>query len=168
MASPALFPLANYTFANSTTASISITSIDQTYKDLILIINGGATVTGDNIRYTFNSDSGANYSGAYLTTNGTGSTATTYSASAYGLLFSSGNYTTSTTNFTTIEMNIKDYTNTNLNKIVLSTDNNGEARSEIIASRWASSSAITSMQLTCPGTLRFTTGTTVCLYGVKG
>lgn len=53
--------LATYTVSGSSTNSITISSIPNTYTHLVLIINGGATINGVDPRLQFNGDTGSNY-----------------------------------------------------------------------------------------------------------
>lgn len=151
----ALIPLAHTTLGASA-ATVTFSSIDQSYKDLVLVMNtldvsGAGTVPVIN----FNSGATANYS--YVSMNGAGSgtssKVTSGTAGTMGQIGSSnvGNVAT-----------IFDYSATDKHKTILLRKS---AADEIVAMRWGSTAAITSIQLSVPSD-SFASGSTFALYGV--
>lgn len=162
MPTPTYTPLATTTLG-SNAASITLSSISQSYRDLILVINGSVNTGAANIVVKFNGDSGSNYN--RVTMSGTGSSFATASGAniselqvtEYGYL----DTTYSTVNVT----QIMDYSATDKHKAVLARANNAANGVTAVAGRWASTSAITSIVLTFQSS-SLATGSTVSLYGI--
>jgi hypothetical protein len=144
-------PLANVTLGSSA-SSVTFSSINQTYRDLVLILSG--TSSGGDILLQLNGDTNnANYS--WVSMRGDGSAASSSSGNGPIVMFSlAGNST----------INIMDYSATDKQKTFLTrfdhTSNGTNAR----AIRWANTAAITSMTLT---NATFPAGFTMALYGVS-
>jgi len=145
-------------------ASTSITSIAGTYKNLQLIISAPAATSNFNLRIQFNTDTGSNYRHCLISNNsasivsGTGTSAlitpdTLLSTGAvYGFALVIDDYASSS-HWKHFVCNGNGNTNTPI------------AFSSISVGGWASTSAITSIQiLTSAGTFN---GGTYTLYGVK-
>jgi hypothetical protein len=151
-------PLATITLGSSG-ASVGFSNIPATYRDLILIIAGNASVTSE-VQLRFNNDSGNNYS------------------CIRGLGFTGGPYTDSFTNQSstyamssigtsqsTVIFQIMDYSSTDKHKTLV-------ARSMIPVSdvvmgtaRWANTAAINRITVLL-STGNYAAGTTFSLYGV--
>jgi len=63
-------PIATTTLSTST-ATVSFTSISNSYTDLLIIANVKQVASNNSLRFRFNSDSGSNYSSTYVYGNGT-------------------------------------------------------------------------------------------------
>ena len=156
-------PLANVTLG-STASSVTFSSIPATYRDLILVITSKTATTPTDIRGRFNSDTGANYNRVAMATqsNSVVSFSNTGLDSFYiwGTGDSAGAWGVAT-------MNIMDYSATDKHKTILSRGNalGGFAEVEAQATRWASTSAMTSILL-FPATSSFAIGSTFNLFGV--
>ena len=140
---------------SSTAASVTFSSIPQTYRDLQLVIVN--SITGGQGIYSlrFNGDASANYSFVQFF-GGASSSATGSNSARIG--YQNGNLAINLTH-------IMDYTATNKHKTILSQDNAANFSNRMSAARWQSNSAITSM--TCVidvGT--FAAGSTFTLYGI--
>lgn len=160
---PALVALANTTLG-SDTATVTFSSISQSYQDLYLVVVGKAS-SGFNQGIRFNSDTGANYSHLRLT----GENGTLASVTAAGVtrgLISYLSFNNSTVGAAFIH--ILDYARTDKHKTTLSDAHSGSSTQiALICNRWASTSAITTVTLVNDsGTYR--AGTTFALYGVRG
>ena len=160
MGTPTYTALAEITLGSSAT-SVTFSSISQAYRDLVLVIRPFLTVPGNSPRVQFNSDTGANYNIVVL--RGTGS-------SALSNAYSNFNYTWIT--FTGVDttagnaiLNIMDYSATDKHKTILSRSNNPENGLDMMASRWASTAAITSVTIFGDG-YSFSSGTTMAIYGI--
>jgi hypothetical protein len=158
MPTPTYTPLATVTLGSSVTA-VTFSSIPATYRDLILITDGSVTVSAQNLRLRFNADSGNNYTGVIMFGTGTTTGSQTYSA---GPQVDVGGLFTSQTSVIT---SIMDYSATDKHKTILSRYSNGSNEVGAFASRWASTSAITSIEAFIQGNA-YVSGTTLSLYGV--
>lgn len=152
-------PIATVT-ATGGSSILVMSSIPQTYTDLVLIVNGNTSVD-DEFRLRFNSDSGNNYRVLFMYGNGSSVAATEYAGTNYAQM--GGIYTTGTRTGSNI-INIFSYSNTNMNKTVVSTANSGNY-TQFRTNTWRSTSAITQIDAyVANGT--FTNPTTLTLYGI--
>jgi len=134
------------------TSIVTFGSIDQSYNDLVFVIDNVGALQQGVIR--FNSDSGSNYE--YLMMKGDGSTATGDSGGASGI------FTMPTTEVALSRHHIFDYSATNKNKSVLGT---GAGANGVLAqvAKWKSNNAITTVTYTIGS---MTVGATISLYGI--
>lgn len=158
----------------ATAASVTFSSIPQTYTDLILKISARSTSTAGsdiyaNLKIQFNSDTGNNYNG--ILTFGTGTTTGSGSyASQSGNLFSyaNGNVTTAST-FSNGEIYIPNYTGSNqkVSSVDCVIENNATTGFvEFAAERWTGTSAITTIDVvSLYGS--HTADSNFYLYGIK-
>jgi hypothetical protein len=149
-------PLATVTLGSSTSA-ITFSNIPATYRDLILILDGTASV-GINGSVYFNSDTTAsNYS--YTRMNGNGST--TSSNSGTNIWFDLQ------TSRSMVRIEIIDYSATNKHKTSLSRWDNPSSVVGATSIRWANTAAVTSLQVKdTNNAATFASGSTFSLYGV--
>lgn len=146
------------TTLGSAASSVTFGSIPATYRDLRLVINGTATVSG-NIFIRFNGDSSGSYS--YVQAYGDGTSAASSSAASQTADASGVFYT----NPGVATYDIMDYSATDKHK---SNINRGSTAGNLVvmsAGRWASTSAITSIVVS-HGSGSYATGTTFSLYGI--
>ena len=154
-------PLANTTLA-SAVSSITFSSIPATYRDLIIVLQGGSSAS-QNVSLRLNADSGANYSCQFLAGNGSAATATSATSQTGAFLTQTAQPTT--TSSTQININIMDYSATNKHKTILSRAVNAALGTDAFVNRWANTAAVTSVTIfLSSGTLAI--GTTVALYGI--
>lgn len=155
----------------SNTASVTFSSIPQTYQDLVLVINGSSTVLAFG-RVIANND----YS-TYRYVLGNDYNNNTYSEAAgqEGFAFMTSSYS-NTGKRALVIMNIMDYSKTNKFKTALTrtnTPNPGQISPtttggvEMSASVWASTSAISSLTIFAAGA-SWETGSSFYLYGIAG
>jgi hypothetical protein len=152
-------PLANITVSVAA-ATITFSSISQSYRDLVLIGQGlSLSASGINIRY--NGDSGSNYNQIVMFGDGGSASASSSSAqTAYQV----GRFDGST--LADFQANIMDYAATDKHKTSLHRYNSASVLTAARVGRWASTSAITSFVLSLDaGT--FAAGSTFALYGVS-
>ena len=149
-------PLATTTLGASA-SSVTFSSIPADYRDLVLVINGANSGSQD-LKFIFNSDTGASYSrvAMYGQSSGIGS----FSENGQN----AGLWASVQTVPNTVIANIMDYSATDKHKTALVRSNNAGDRVRAYAGRWASTSAITSIQLDPTGT-SWQAGTTISLYG---
>jgi hypothetical protein len=144
------------TTLGSTASSVTFSSISGSYRDLVLVINGGVTGNAD-FFVRLNSDTG-NASGVYMYGNGS-SAASFTEATPVWTMWTSGRI------YNAI-FQVMDYPATDKHKTILGRVNAAEGITVAGAVRWASTSAVTSLQV-ATGANAMTSGTTLSLYGVK-
>ena len=157
MPTPTYTPLANITLGSSA-SSVTFSTIPATYRDLVLVVNGSANGT-DPIRARVNGDTGANYSRQVM--RGIAGTASALVGTGSEFVFSSS---VSINERFLFSIQFMDYSATNKHKTVLSRAN-AEGQVDARASRWANTSAITSIQIYVSGN-EMNSGTSLALYGI--
>lgn len=149
-------PLATTTLSSSAT-SVTFGSIPQGYRDLAIVINGVNSGSQD-LKFIFNGDTGANYSRVFMA----GQSGQYFSFSENGQ--NAGFWSSVQTVDNTVIANIMDYSSTNIHKSAIVRNNNAGNRVRAYFGRWASTSAITSIQLD-PTSSSWQSGTMLSLYG---
>jgi hypothetical protein len=163
MSAPAMQAIANITLS-AATASVAFSNIPQGYRDLKIIST--IALSGDISTYMqFNNDVGANYNSVRILGNGSSATSYANSNSSTALAFGISNATAQTTLTTNVIFEVLDYSITNKHKSTISRVNDAASESMVVAGRWSSTSAITSIQCIA-GSGTFSTGSTFTLYGV--
>jgi len=164
-------PLATTTFASAAT-SYTFSSISSSYTSLILIVNNQMSgASGFKLR--FNGDTASNYN--QLQQTGYGSTATitpgyvSSATSIYNNLVFGDSTTTDV--FTSNIIEINNYQNTNMYKMVLwryGTNTTDTNRGEVghIGGQWRSNTAINAIEVSAWNAVNFTIGTSMTLYGI--
>lgn len=158
-------PLAS-TLVGTATTTVTLSNIPQGYKDLQIRGMTLGSVTAQDVKLQFNSDTATNYSIHYTQGNGTAASAAGLASQTYIEIGITGT-TTSPSVFIT---DILDYTNTNKNKTVrswLGYDNNGSGYAIFFSGLWRSTAAITSITLTAFSG-NFNANSRFSLYGLKG
>lgn len=151
-------PIASQTLSNSSSSSVTFSSIPQTYTDLILVANGTSTSLFT-LQMRFNSDASNNYWTNYF--NGTGSAAASGRQGAMNTILLGEFYPTNNTNI----VQISNYTNsTNYKMVSAQANNSGYVQS--LTGLWLATSNITRIDLTSGGP-EFVSGSTFTLYGIK-
>lgn len=158
MPTPQYTALANVTLG-STASTVTFSSISQSYRDLVLVFVGSGT-SGANLALRANNDSSSSYPlvrmFGYSGGASSGSGSETY-------FYCSG---VSTSGNSQIKVDIMDYSATDKHKTALvAFDQYGDTTMRV-ATRWPSTSAITSLNLSLTAG-SFTSGSTFALYGVK-
>lgn len=155
-------PLANITLS-SNTASVTFSSISQAYKDLIIIMNYSTTASTGPV-VTFNGSS-SGYTYVVADGNGTGTSSYQVTGDAY---FPIDSNTGSDTAIQNAIINILDYSVTDKYKPCSVRRNKANARVNMAAWTWQSTSAITSITLNSfANTGIWASGTSFALYGVS-
>jgi hypothetical protein len=162
MPTPTYDLIASTTLAAST-SSVVFGSLPSTYRDLVLVINGKTTRSGNenDIRVTFNSDTGSNYS--YVTMGGNGSSALSYQSGSIAYI-PVPNAGTSATAISILQ--IMDYSATDKHKTVIAKGDSAAWFASATIGRWASTTALTSISFISSVTGDIASGTTASLYGV--
>jgi hypothetical protein len=159
--------LGNTTLATAS-ASVTFSSIPGGYKDLVLVVTGTKTVSGvAGLRVQANSDTGNNYRVVNMEGDGTSASSATSSPNDY--IEGSNSRTFSTVSVASASVVIFDFSATNKHKSVLSRSSRAdgtEGYAYASCSRWASTSAITSL-LAYSSSGNFAAGSTFRLLGVN-
>ena len=158
MATPAWVPLASTTLSSSA-SSVTFGSIPSGYRDLVVVINWtNSSSTGSNVGLRFNSDSGSNY--PHVAMYGDGSS-TNYASGTqpYAYVFYGA---TTAEQMATVQ--VLDASATDKHKTSLSRSGGGSYRTYAWASRWANTSAITSIEV-LNSAVNFSAGSTFSLWG---
>jgi hypothetical protein len=165
-----LVALQTVTVGAGGSASITFSSIPQTYNDLVVKYSGRSTyaLSASDVYMTFNSST-TGYSGKLLygTGSGTGSASQTSGSSFNWTGFIPGANATSST-FGNNEFTITNYSGSNYKSLSVDgvSENNGtEAYQALVANLWSNTEAITSITLT-PAYGNFAQYSTATLYGV--
>jgi hypothetical protein len=153
-------------------ATVTFSSIPQTYTDLVLVSNlkhsfaGSLGVRADFVQ--FNSDTATNYSATQLYGNGT-SAVSTRTTSATGITTTAS--MASATSFMPCILQIFNYTNATTYKTVLvrtgNADDSNYGSSAFVGLWRATPAAITTIDFKATSTYVWKTGSTFTLYGIK-
>lgn len=154
-------PIATITLASSS-ASVTFSSIPQTYTDIVLVINGqSSNGSAGYVGTVFNGDTSALYSTNRLLADGSSVSTNRYS----GQNFTLGGTMWGTIG--TVIHHIQGYSNTATFKTFLTRDNNAANRIGVTVSLYRSTNAITSVLSNCPDGSGFAAGSSFTLYGIK-
>lgn len=153
-------PIATQTLA-SAAASITFSSISGSYTDLIIIASHKATANPNYLYITLNGDTASNYSFTNLSGNGSAAASVRSTSITAG-----GGGSVAATNFTVSVLNFQNYANTTTYKTMLNRNGTADVGTEVTASLWRSTAAITSILLSYYGN-DFATGSSFTLYGIK-
>jgi hypothetical protein len=160
---------ATYEFIASQSASglnVTFTSIPQTYTDLVLVMQLAQTSGSDGVDIRVGNgtiDTGNNYGWRAL--NGSNSTASTQVVIPYPAY--EGGLSNSTT-WSSIEVNLLGYTNTNIKKFFLGHGNNTNwSNTSVRAGYWDNTAAINTIRISNGGGVNQDTAGKYTLYGIK-
>jgi hypothetical protein len=145
-------------------SSVTFSSIPATYRDLQVVVSFAMSGTGSASRLRFNGDTGANYSGVWMGGQGS-STASGTETGATGsrvIGYSVG----PTTGQQTFTLSVMDYSATDKHKSAVSRFSDAGGDVQATATRWASTSAITSVTIYDVLGQSFVTGSTFAIYGI--
>lgn len=154
---------------NTTTATVTFSSIPSTYTDLFLVVNPLSTNNRDVI-LRFNGDTGSNYSITFMSGFGGGSPSsstgrTTNQGFMYADYYGPSNLTQSIR-----QINIMDYANTTTHKTALMRSSNPATYPsggvDILVGLWRSTAAINTVAVSLSAD-SFLTGSVFKLYGIE-
>lgn len=161
---PATYEPIATTTLGSNTASVTFSSIAATYTDLVLVTSVQNNSGGNRgMQIILNADTATNYSGTYLTGDGTSATSGRSSSVAYLDTFA----TVPGASFAVCIFNVQNYANTTTFKTVISRSGAAATNARTAASLWRSTSAINSIKFQLGGADLYLTGSTFTLYGIK-
>jgi hypothetical protein len=157
-------PLANLTLGSSAT-SMTFSSIVGTYRDLLLVCSFiNATADGDYVAVKINNDTGSNYNSVTMLGNGSAASSANYASSTLGWLTVGGGFDLTRGQ---LQTTFFDYAQTDKHKSFITRNGTSSRGVEAIGSRWASTSAITSLNIYSVNGWSFAAGSTFALYGVS-
>ena len=163
MATPTYIPIA-ITTLTSATSSVSFNGITQDFRDLVLVAEYVVDTNSLGFAMRFNGDSSSTYETVYAW--GTGSSALSGTRSQ---TYIRNSLLPDDTDRAFAIANIMDYSATDKHKTALVRFNSADKPDvEMIAGRWPSTSAITSITLTDLGSGDFASGSTFSIYGIAG
>lgn len=139
------------------TPTITFSGIPNTYRDLILTIDGSLSGT---IRLRFNGDEGSNYS--FVSAAGNNNN-TPYSAFGTTTFVNPAPDFGVNTQFDT-SFQIMDYSATDKHKMVLVRHGMSAQSPNMVAARWANTNAISTLQVSASANA-YSVGTNISLYG---
>lgn len=154
MATPTYDPIASTTLSSSA-SSVTFSSLDTIaagYRDLIIV--GRFESAGANTLCRINSDTGNNYNHVLMFAAPSAGSYTQSSADRFVLDFGAS----------MLIMQVFDFAQTDKHKSILARSDYPASATGAASCRWASTSAVTSIQLYVGGT--FAAGSTFSLYGI--
>lgn len=156
------------TTLSSDTTQIDFTSISSSYTDLVLVVDQIQTTnTGSSynaLRMRINSDTSVNYS--YTSIEGNGTTISTNRDNNDYMYVGFAPQTSATTKGQLISHFIN-YGNTTTYKTVLHRANATAFGTQARVHTWRSTSAISTISILFDGTVKYKSGMTITLYGIK-
>lgn len=164
MATNTYVELDRTTVSGTSTNSVTFSSIDGSYTDLVLVINAGATATGCGITYRLNSDTSSLYSVTGL--RGNGSSASSFRQTGNDQVTVSNFSEPPTTGGGVYIVNFQNYSNTTTFKTSISRGNNASSGVDAFAGLYRSTNAITSVTILITGG-NFNSGSNFSLYGIR-
>lgn len=160
MPTPQYTALANVTLS-STASSVSFQSINQSYRDLVLVMNTALTSSASVFLWLNSDTTSSNYPNVWM--QGNGSSTSSGTSLPGGVRISVTNYSTGPA---TSRVDFMDYKATDKHKTMLVRHDLSSAETVAVASRWTNTNAITDIGIIPAGTT-FATGSSFALYGVK-
>lgn len=161
-------PIATTTLANSTTAVVTFNSISGSYTDLVIVVGNLVTQQANQTIGIYFNGSTSGYSYTYL--NGNGSSASSGRATSANKINAGFTAGTSTSNPSTLLVNVMNYSNSTTYKTALlrlSQERNGSGEVDAIVGLYPSTSAITSLSFALnDSSSYFTNGTVFTIYGI--
>lgn len=155
-------PIATITLA-SASATVTFSSIPQTYTDLVFTSVWGPTA-GDDLYLQFNGDAGANYSTTWI--GGTGTTAASGRKTSDTGVQPRTPINQASTITTIYNVDIMNYSNSTTYKTTLGKYRYTTGFAEADVGLWRNTAAITSLTFRCNAST-FVAGSTFTLYGIK-
>lgn len=154
------YDLLDSTTLSSATNSVTFSSIDQTYVDLVLTIYAKRSSAGD-IKLYYNSDADNNYETINMLSDGSSTTANNIGRNH--ILLSPGSTTTAI-----VTANIINYTATDQLKETLGRSDDGTNKTVASVTQWNKSPIAAINKIEIRGGSNFDAGSTFSLYGIAG
>ena len=159
-------PTSTYVALATTTLASAASSVTfgslPSYRDYIVVINWtNSSSTGSNVGLRFNADSGSNYPHIAMYNDGTSTPNFTSGTQSFAYVFYGA-----TTSEQMATCQIMDGSATDKHTTVLSRSGGGSYRAYAWVSRWANTSALTSIEVVNTS-VNFTAGSTISLFGIE-
>jgi hypothetical protein len=149
----------------SATSNITFSGIDQTYTDVVIVVQAAVTSGSVALRMQFNSDTGANYSSTWLSGTGSAAISSRTTGTTYMKIDEySGMNTTLGGGLNTI--NVMNYSNATTFKTALTRPSRADLGVDAVAGLWRNTAAINSITLLTSSST-FVAGSTFDLYGIS-
>lgn len=161
MATPT-YELIDSTVLGSSASSVTFSSIDQSYRDLIITVSS-TTLSGGYRYCQINSDTGNNY--PYVVAYGTGSSTGSYTATGNRIYQDWASSASATVAL--VQWQILDYSATDKHKPILTRASDSGVIDSMFANRWANTSAVTQLDIAVNGS-SFAAGTIIQIHGIAG
>lgn len=165
-------PTATYDLLDSTTlassaSSVTFTSIDQSYRDLIIVFLGKQATDRGRLYMYLNSDTGANYNEVWIAGQGSFDTANDDFNFNAGIITPYIDLQDDNDNLVILQL--MDYSQTDKNKSWLVRNDRAASGTVASAGRWANNSAINTIKFEPqqPAEL-LAAGTKIEIYGIAG
>jgi hypothetical protein len=157
--------LANATLGSSA-ASVTFSSINGTYRDLMLVLRGVGVNSQVQCLITVNSDTGTNYT--YVSAGGDGTVTNSYSGTGITSisLGQANTFVDATGGGWSAILNFMDYSATDKHKNILVREIESTKGVDMYTQKWSSLSAITSLSIAL-NSGSWNSGSNFALYGVK-
>lgn len=158
-------PIATTTLSTAA-STVTLSSIPQTYTDLVIVSQPISTSSEAIVYIQFNSIGGTSYSSTYVYGSGSAASSGRRSSSGLGVIAENA-YATSTAGNTIFITNIFNYANTTTYKTYLSRGNRVDSQgAEAMVGLCRDTAAITSVGFAIGGTT-FAAGSRFTIYGIK-
>lgn len=158
-------PIATNTLT-AAAASITFSSIPQTYTDLVLVVDYSLNVANSSLFVRLNGDTATNYSHTRLSGTGTAASSGRGTSSDQARITADVTAQSASTR-QIVTLNFMNYSNTTTNKTFL-TRYNSTGGTEAYVDLYRSTAAITSIQVKgFDGTAIIESGASFTLYGIK-
>jgi hypothetical protein len=155
------------TTLSSNQSTVTFSSIDQTYTDLVVQFRGNVLNSNQQIWMRLNGDSSGNYTYIAMYSGDTQAfNSASVSATACVIGGVASGFTSNSQSIGSVTANINNYAATNIFKTVISRSVNRWINTDLICSSWFSTSAITSITLQ-GSSAQFEVGTSIAVYGIK-
>jgi hypothetical protein len=160
-------PIQTYTFPNSTTRLLTMSSIPSTYTDLRIVVSGSYTFNDCQFFIQFNGDTATNYSQTWMYGNGSAAGSARV-ANSNNLSLGWYPYPNAANSQGQTTIDIMNYANTTTYKSCVSRDGLTASSLNARVGLWRSTSAINSITFDL-GTYNnpyWTSGSTITIYGI--
>jgi hypothetical protein len=149
----------------SAVASITLSNIPTTFTDLVVVIKGSTSSSGQSIGMYVNGDTGSNYSETSLVGDGSSALSARISSTTFARVVGRYHGTSASLSDTSITQ-IQNYSNLTTFKTAINRSNvsAGVTSSTIL---WRSTAPITSLTFFGEASTNIITGSTITLYGIK-
>lgn len=145
-------------------ASVTFNLIPGGYKDLV-VVQSGSSPFQTKVQLRINGDTGYNYN--FVTAEGTGSITESLTSTGNNKIFNGGGNDTIDSTIAMTTWEFMDYSVTNKHKSVLIRSSSSSLIANMVAARWASTAAITSLTFELQSATSYPAGSTFRLLGVN-